>query len=131
MKTWYPALVMAVIIFTFSSFPAADSDQQSGLIVNVITTLFPDLKGVDHLVNIVRKIAHLTEYTILGYLTARGFKLSNKSPWFSVLACAIYAATDEFHQTMIQGRSGEVRDVALDTLGATFGVIIYRLTHRK
>lgn len=131
MKTWYPALVMAVIIFIFSSFPAADSDQQSGLIVNVITTLFPDLKGADHLVKIVRKIAHLTEYAILGYLTARGFKLSNKSSWFSVLACAIYAATDEFHQTLVQGRSGEIKDVALDTLGATFGTSIYWLTHRK
>ena len=131
MKTWYPAAVMAIIIFIFSSFPAADSDQQSGLIVNVITTLFPDLKGADHLVKIVRKIAHLTEYAILGYLTARGFKLSKKSPWLSVLACAIYASTDEFHQTLVQGRSGEIKDVALDILGATFGASIYWLTHRK
>ncbi len=122
---------MAVIIFIMSSFPAADSDKQSGLIVNAIETLFPDTKNIEFLVTIVRKTAHFFEYALLGFLTARGFKLSKKTPWLAILACAIYASTDEFHQTIIPGRSGELKDVLLDTAGATFGVTLYWLFHRK
>ena len=130
-KVWYPSLVMMVVIFIMSSFPAVDSDKQSGFIINALTTLFPDLAGVDFLVNIVRKSAHFIEYTVLGFFTARGFKLSKKSPWFSVLASAVYASTDEFHQTFIPGRSGEVGDILIDTAGATLGTLIYWLFNRN
>lgn len=122
---------MMVLIFIMSSFPAVDSDQQSGLIVNALTTAFPSLENVDFLVNIVRKSAHFLEYAIFGFFTARAFKLSKKSPWFAILLCGIYAATDEYHQTFVPGRSGEIADILLDTAGATFGATIYILTHRK
>nr|MCR4673483.1 VanZ family protein [Lachnospiraceae bacterium] len=42
-------------------------------------------------------------------------------PW---LLCAIYAASDELHQTFVQGRSGQVSDVCLDSIGALVGVVI-------
>ncbi|MBR1801808.1 VanZ family protein [Candidatus Saccharibacteria bacterium] len=130
-KIWYPSILMMVLIFIMSSFPAVDSDQQSGLIVNALTTAFPSLENVDFLVNIVRKSAHFLEYAIFGFFTARAFKLSKKSPWFAILLCGIYAATDEYHQTFVPGRSGEIADILLDTAGATFGATIYILTHRK
>lgn len=130
-KIWYPTLVMAIIIFIMSSFPAVDSDKQSGLIVNAIQTLFPDMKNAKFLVTIVRKSAHFLEYALLGFLTARSFRLSKRSSWWGVLACAVYAGSDELHQTFISGRSGELGDVALDTLAASFGVLVYHLIHRK
>lgn len=130
-RIWYPSVLMMILIFIMSSFAAADSDQQSGLIVNALTTAFPDLKNVEFLVTIIRKTAHFLEYALFGFLTARSFKLSNKSTWFAVPFCALYAATDEFHQTFIPGRSGELTDILLDTAGATFGITIYYLTHRK
>ena len=130
-RIWYPSVLLMIIIFIFSSAPADDSNRQSGLIINAITFLFPNLKDVESLVTIVRKIAHFTEYAILGFFIARAFKLSKASPWFSILACAIYAGSDELHQSFIPGRSAEVKDVVLDTVGATFGVLIYWLTHRK
>ena len=43
---------------------------------------------------------------------------------YSILLCIIYACSDEFHQTFIQGRSGEIRDVIIDTLGALTGVLV-------
>lgn len=129
-KIWYPTLIMAIIIFIFSASPALDSNRQSGLIVNAITFLSPDLKDATFLVRIVRKSAHFIEYAILGFLAARSFKLSKKSPWWSILACAIYAGIDEFHQSFVSGRSAEVKDVALDTLSATFGAGIYWLIFR-
>ena len=130
-KIWYPSILMMGIIFVFSSFAAADSDRQSGLIVNALTLAFPELENVDFLVNFIRKSAHFIEYAIFGFFTARAFKLSNKSPWFAVPFCALYAASDEYHQTFTPGRSGELGDIALDSLGATFGIFIYWITHRR
>ena len=130
LKVWYPALIIMVFIFIMSSFAASDSDKQSGLVVNIIETVFPDAKNIDFLVTLVRKAAHFTEYAILGLLVARGLKIYDKSPWFAIAICALYSASDEFHQTFVPGRSGELRDILVDTAGATFGTAIFWLTHR-
>ena len=42
-------------------------------------------------------------------------------PW--VIAAA-YAATDEFHQLFVPGRSGQISDVVLDSAGALAGLLI-------
>ena len=42
----------------------------------------------------------------------------------SVMLCFFYACTDEFHQLFVPGRSGEFTDVCLDTVGATFGILL-------
>jgi len=39
----------------------------------------------------------------------------------------VYAATDEFHQLFVPGRSGQVKDVLLDSCGAAVGVLILML----
>lgn len=130
LKVWCPALIIMVFIFIMSSFAAADSDKQSGLIVDIIENIFPDTRNIDFLVTLVRKAAHFTEYAILGFLTARGLAIYNKSPWFAIAICAAYSASDEFHQTLVPGRSGELRDILVDTAGATFGTAIFWLTHR-
>ena len=35
-----------------------------------------------------------------------------------------YACTDEFHQLFVPGRSGQITDVMIDTLGGSIGVLI-------
>lgn len=131
MKTWYPVLVMMIIIFIMSSFVAADSDNQSGLIINALSTIFPGINPDGIIVTIVRKSAHFTEYTLLGFFAARALKLDKKSPWFSIAIAAIYATTDEIHQSFVPGRSCELRDILIDTAGATFGASIYWIFNHK
>lgn len=131
MKTWYPVIVMMVIIYIMSSFVAADSDKQSGLIINALSTIFPDINPDGIIVKIVRKSAHFTEYTLLGFFTARALRLSKKSPWFSIAIAAIYATTDEVHQSFVPGRSCEFGDILIDTAGATVGASIYWLFNHK
>lgn len=126
-KTWSPVLVMMVIIFAMSSFPATDSDKQSGLIINALSTIFPGINPDGIIVTIVRKTAHFTEYALFGFFAARALKLDKKSLWFSIAIAAIYATTDEIHQSFIPGRSCELRDVLIDTAGAVFGALIYRV----
>lgn len=43
---------------------------------------------------------------------------------------AAYAATDEFHQLFVPGRSGQVSDVILDSAGALAGLLILALVRK-
>ena len=80
----------------------------------------------------VRKAAHMTEYAILGLLSFafyRGILKKEKRQFLAALLTAtVYAATDEFHQYFIPGRSAEVMDVCIDTLGASIGLAILFFT---
>ena len=81
----------------------------------------------------VRKAAHMTEYAILALLFVGAFydekrakkPLIPRSPYFVAwLFATVYAASDEFHQTFIPGRSGEMLDVCIDSTGAIIGVFL-------
>ena len=76
----------------------------------------------------VRKTAHFTVYTILGvlvYLFTRTFEGKNwKKVLISIGFAFLYACSDELHQLFVSGRSGEIKDILIDSCGATFGVII-------
>ena len=77
----------------------------------------------------IRKLAHMCEYAVLGILVYLSFKDSNRS-WFYIawIICILYASSDEFHQLFVKGRSGEIRDVLIDSIGAFLGIVItYRL----
>lgn len=48
----------------------------------------------------------------------------------SIIVCALYAVSDEFHQLFVSGRSGEIRDIIIDSCAATFGVFMLRFSVR-
>ena len=76
----------------------------------------------------VRKAAHATEYAILGMLvsgTAYAYGICGKKAMrYAWIWATFYAATDEFHQLFVPGRSGQIRDVILDSAGAAVGILI-------
>ena len=39
------------------------------------------------------------------------------------LICGLYAISDEIHQLYVQGRSGQVSDVLIDSSGALVGIL--------
>ena len=43
----------------------------------------------------------------------------------------IYAITDEIHQIFVSGRSGEIRDIIVDTCGSTVGILLNIIINRK
>ena len=102
-RDWLPVLVWAAVIFTFSSIP----DLGTGL------------GGWDL---VIRKLAHAAEYAILGALLVRA--TGSRSLAFTL--AVFYAASDEFHQTFVEGRAGAVHDVAIDAVGAAIGIALYR-----
>lgn len=142
--SWLPAFCIMGAIFWFSSRTAELSQDSSLSISIVIFNLYdklvssplqgpeqPELMAViDH---IVRKSAHFTEYALLGAAIAFHFAVWKKSisytMWLPILLAGLYAATDEYHQTFVPGRSGQVSDVLLDTAGAVAGVMIFRIIY--
>ena len=42
----------------------------------------------------------------------------------------IYASLDEIHQLFIEGRSGQVIDVCIDTIGVALGICSFMLLYK-
>lgn len=122
---WATVLLWALVIFLLSHESAYGSKVRSGSIVEVLQLL--GLTGsVDLLSTFIRKAAHVTIYAGLGGLLLWAlnahWKLSRNLALCAVVFSCVYAVSDEVHQAFNPGRSGEVRDVALDTFGASVGV---------
>lgn len=136
-------LLWMVMIFLLSNEEAVKSSKKSdGLIIKSVE-LFTGKslsdqekeKVLKYLVFPVRKCAHLSLYLILGILVISLLReymvINTKLVLLSLLICFLYACSDEIHQLFVPGRSGEARDVLIDTLGAGLGVSFYYLVFRK
>ena len=44
-----------------------------------------------------------------------------------IVAAALYACSDEFHQTFVPGRAGRVGDVLVDSAGVLLGLALFFL----
>jgi VanZ like family len=76
-----------------------------------------------------RKLVHMLEYGLLWLLWHRA--LGWRHAWAAAAIAIGYAATDELHQTFVDGRQGTPRDVAIDALGVAVAATMVRYrTHR-
>ena len=88
-------------------------------------------KVSQHTEKVIRKIAHFSIYTAVGFLLIgllSTYKLKNK--WriiITVIIGVLYAVSDEFHQSFSPGRTPMVTDVYIDTLGIILGILILLL----
>lgn len=132
------SLLWMIVIFSFSAKVAEDSEEMSRSVGMLIGKTFikeyKDWTGekqaafaakIDYP---VRKAAHASEYALLGILLT-GAVLDIRKPWRRrLLACfligAAYAASDEFHQLFVPGRSGQIMDVVIDSVGVAAGLIL-------
>lgn len=78
---------------------------------------------------IIRKLAHFSLYFIMGllsFLTVITYKKIKffLRPIISFAICVAYSVSDEIHQLFIPGRSGELRDVFIDSSGALLAILI-------
>lgn len=136
---WLMAAVLwMVLIFHFSNQKASESSEISGSLTYRMAegvsrmfhfdwneeTLLKYAGAVEHP---VRKAAHMTEYAVLAWILFGNCiqypLLQKKSYLWAGIGAVLYAATDEFHQLFIEGRSGEVGDVLIDGTGAALGLL--------
>ena len=78
-----------------------------------------------------RKMMHQAEYFILAMLVMIlvNILLNYNRYIFSfiltLIACIAFAYFDEFHQTFVIGRTGQLKDVVVDTTGMIYAILIY------
>ena len=116
-----------LFILTRSAKPAVDSAEESGQILVLVQRIVP--QATDHL---VRKLAHFTEFFVLGLLLGSAFSLLYRPMLLPpLLGCVLIAALDECIQLFYEGRSGEGKDVLLDSLGALCALLLLLLLLKK
>lgn len=80
------------------------------------------------------KVLHATIYSVFGWLCVRALDPS-RFRWTSCLlvmvGIAIFAAADEWHQSLIPGREPSVWDWVADVTGAAVGVTFGVLSRRR
>ena len=101
LTAWLPVAVWAAVIFTLSSIPSLDS-------------------GLGTWDMVLRKLAHLAEYAVLGVLLYRALR---REPAAIALG-SLYAVTDEVHQAFVSGRQGSPLDWLIDTVGVVAGALL-------
>ena len=108
------------------------SMQRSSRIIGpLLRMVWPEIsaESIHDVQVVVRKGGHVTGYAVLAILLwrARNSGLF-ATPWrwesaaFSEIVSAIYAVTDELHQSFVPSRWGSGWDVLLDCVGAAFGI---------
>ncbi len=104
---WWPPLAWMAVIFWFSAQPNLPRLEK-----NVLDFL-------------MKKSAHALEYAILAGLLWRAAVRTRpevRTTLWVILALWVatvaYAASDEFHQAFVPGRTPSARDVLIDALGA-------------
>ena len=119
-------IIWMVVIFTFSNTNAINSTKQSDGVISVVAKIFHYDGDITNFRYLVRKTAHFTLYLLLGILVCYSLKFNNVKNMIklSLLICILYACTDEIHQLFVNGRSGELLDVCIDTLGSLLGVFL-------
>jgi VanZ family protein len=112
---WLPPLLLMGVIFFVSDQPSLNS----GL-------------GVIDLIG--RKLIHFAEYALLCFLWWRALVTVTTPGRAALLALALaggYAATDEYHQTFVEGRHGSPIDWAIDSAGAGAAALRLWLTRTR
>ena len=104
---WLPPLVLMGLIWFFSAQPSLDS-------------------GLGWIDTVGRKLIHFGEYALLCFLWWRLLRTSmpvRRAALAALLIATLYAATDEIHQSFVDGRRGTPVDWAIDTAGAATAAI--------
>ena len=137
---WILVILWMGLIFYLSSRNAEESTSQSQGIINKTTIIdnYEEDKKEEALVSIdriFRKVSHVCEFFVLSILVCLlllEYKVPiNKALLFAFLICFVYSISDEIHQLYVPGRSGEVRDVFIDSIGIVLGLIPLKLIKRK
>ncbi|MBP7216987.1 MAG: VanZ family protein [Candidatus Omnitrophica bacterium] len=108
---WLPVALYAIIIFSVSSIPG---------------------EAIPYVFSFQDVVFHIIEYAIFAFLLNRAFKAqfpaygyARRVKWVFLLI-ALYALTDEFHQSFTPERYSSLTDVAFDMTGVLLTNIFYR-----
>jgi VanZ family protein len=111
---WLPPLVLMGLIYLFSAQPSLDS-------------------GLGWIDSVGRKLIHVGEYALLCFLWWRLLRTAmpdRRAALSAFLISSLYAATDELHQSLVDGRHGTPVDWAIDSAGAAVTALVVTARRR-
>ncbi len=122
---WILTAAVMVIIFLFSSENGDDSKEVSENLLELIIEYLGNI--VSH--NVLRKIAHFTEYAALGFCMSGAvyFTFNKNKFYIPFIPCVLYAVSDEIHQYFVPERACRIFDVFVDSCGSSTGILIFLL----
>jgi VanZ family protein len=127
-----PAIIWMALIF-IGSTDVLSAEHTSHFLVPFLRWLDPQISvtALTQTQVVIRKLGHLTEYAILAALLWRallGSVVWVAKRWMlfitTLVVCALFAASDEFHQSFVPSRTPAVHDVMIDICGALVGLAI-------
>lgn len=149
---WVISLVLLfslmILIFRFSASNSTESSGLSHRFSQKLITLFlmvtrghMSRETIAHVVDLietpVRKMAHFSEYALLGFLAQfhistvavlQKEKMKRKTyRWIAIIFCVLYAFSDEIHQYFVPGRACRMFDVCIDSSGVLTGSLFFLL----
>ena len=111
---WLPAIVLMSVIFFFSSIPSEE---------------MPNFGFWDTL---VKKGGHALGYGLLAISFWYAMNWNRKLAWLPFLFSALYALSDEFHQSFVPGRHPNWVDaILIDNEGAGMALLTAWLVRKK
>jgi len=132
--TRYGPLLLWMVLISFASGHEFSAINTGQVFRQLILKIFPHLseEGVAAIHFLIRKLAHFSEYAVLGVLSARAFASSLndllRRHWFqlALLLIVCYALLDEFHQSFVPGRTASIYDSAIDVVGGLCALLVFR-----
>lgn len=138
--TFMLTIATCITIFKFSSEDSGKSTGTSDFVIECIINSNPFTKDLDsaekesikeNIKMPIRKLAHFSIYTVLGITNMCHMSTYSivryKRIGCSLIIGMLYAISDEIHQLFVPGRSGQMTDVLIDTIGVLFGICIVLL----
>ena len=140
------AILIILLLGTFFmifGFSNQNAEKSGGLRTRVTEEVTKNIKPIQNLEkdqkenvlhrieSVIRKIAHFSIYTIVGLLLMSllsTYPLKENIKIITSLGIGVlYAISDEVHQLFISGRSGQITDVLLDSMGVLLGIFLVLL----
>ena len=122
---WILTVAVMGAIFLFSCETGDESAALSGNFLELIIEYIGNV--VSH--NVLRKLAHFTEYAALGFFLCGAIyhTFSKRKFYIPLIPCVLYAVSDEIHQYFVPERSCRIFDVFIDSCGSSVGILIFLL----
>lgn len=128
------SLIFLILILWFiwgnSAMSGFDSSQMSRRIIRLLEWLFGPVSNLPKVTHYVRKLAHFSEFAVLGFVLSWFWYLwqaPGKETFSLPLLCGLTTACiDETIQLFSLGRGSSLKDVWIDMAGFCLGFLIYR-----
>lgn len=146
------AITWMLIIFKLSGMTSNTSNGKSTNIISIfiedalditneygITSSYPTDEKLDRASTLInapmRKVIHASVYFVLAFfiMTFLNVIFDHKKYLLTIILafiiCVLFASSDEIHQTFVNGRTGQILDVIIDSAGAIVGIFFYSTYH--